>query len=681
MNPSYKNYIFFGLAILGSLYTVNAQTNDTIQNLDKVIIQSFNRTTPYLTSTTSAAKIDASYLKINNPERILEAVNIIPGTKMEERSPGSYRISLRGSTLRSPFGVRNVKIYFDDFILTDASGNSYLNIIDPNFINSIDIMKGPQGGEIGSETGGVIILNSARKDDLSLDLSGGSNNLFSEKFNFSKKIGNHFLQIAQAHHQTDSYREQSAVRRDAFFIKDRWNYANDNTLNINLMYTDLHYETPGGLNKAQMDENRRQARLGTATLLSAVDQKAGIYNKTFLGGLSHLWNINENWSQFTLIQTSLTDFKNPFISNYEVRDEKNFQGRLYLNYKKNLENIKLQTRVGMEAGHNSTDIHNYDNNRGVKGNPQKFDDLKTNSAFYYVTQYISIANKLFFDASLSLNTMKFDWEAIYPTSEKGKITFKNQWLPNFGVNYKIDTTFSIRAKIAKGASFPTTEEVRSSNQNIAQDLAAEYGWNKEIGARKRVGSLFFEVTLFDYNLKDAIVRRQDMNGNDYFINSGGTKQLGFEFLIESNKYQFNNNFLKGAKFLFSGTYYDFKYDNYQIATDDFSKNRVPGTANWSLQSLITLDICKLFSIDYTNYYTSNQYLNDANTIKEDGFIVGNVKLNTNLPINKHFLNVYLGVNNLYNTKYSAGYDLNAFGNRYYNPAALTNFYLGSKFSF
>ena len=42
---------------------------------------------------------------------------------MEERSPGSYRLSIRGSLLRSPFGVRNVKLYLDDFIFTDAGGN------------------------------------------------------------------------------------------------------------------------------------------------------------------------------------------------------------------------------------------------------------------------------------------------------------------------------------------------------------------------------------------------------------------------------------------------------------------------------------------------------------------------------------------------------------------------------
>ena len=35
---------------------------------------------------------------------ILPAVNIIPGIRMEERSPGSYRLNIRGSSLRAPLG-------------------------------------------------------------------------------------------------------------------------------------------------------------------------------------------------------------------------------------------------------------------------------------------------------------------------------------------------------------------------------------------------------------------------------------------------------------------------------------------------------------------------------------------------------------------------------------------------
>ena len=61
---------------------------------------------------------------------LLPVLNTIAGVRMEERSPGSYRLSVRGSLLRSPFGVRNIKVYYNGIPLTDAGGNTYLNLID-----------------------------------------------------------------------------------------------------------------------------------------------------------------------------------------------------------------------------------------------------------------------------------------------------------------------------------------------------------------------------------------------------------------------------------------------------------------------------------------------------------------------------------------------------------------------
>ena len=60
---------------------------------------------------------------------------------MDERSPGSYRLNIRGSSLRSPFGVRNVKIYYDGIPFTDPGGNTYLNQLGFYNIQSVEILK------------------------------------------------------------------------------------------------------------------------------------------------------------------------------------------------------------------------------------------------------------------------------------------------------------------------------------------------------------------------------------------------------------------------------------------------------------------------------------------------------------------------------------------------------------
>jgi iron complex outermembrane receptor protein len=46
------------------------------------------------------------------------------------------------------------------------------------------------------------------------------------------------------------------------------------------------------------------------------------------------------------------------------------------------------------------------------------------------------------------------------------------------------------------------------------------------------------------------------------------------------------------------------------------------------------------------------------------------------PVQHNPLEVYFGADNLLNQKYSLGNDLNAVGNRYYNPSPLRNYYAG-----
>src|SRR6202012_1344623 len=103
---------------------------------------------------------------------------------MEERSPGSYRLSIRGSLLRSPFGIRDVKIYFDEMPLTDAGGNTYLNSVDMNSIQGIEVLKGPDGSLFGANSGGVVLLSPLSKFNtgnyISAGINGGSYGLIHE---------------------------------------------------------------------------------------------------------------------------------------------------------------------------------------------------------------------------------------------------------------------------------------------------------------------------------------------------------------------------------------------------------------------------------------------------------------------------------------------------------------------
>lgn len=673
---------FYLVLPLFSASIVFSQKKDSANLISEVKIDAYKKPTAFINSTKSVSVISDNLLNQNTPERMLESINQIAGARMEERSPGSYRISLRGSTLRSPFGVRNVKVYVDDFILSDASGNTYFNVISPELINKMEIYKGPESGDYGAVTGGTILLRTQTSDNLSANISTGSYGTFNQSFDFSKQMGKHFLEVFQNYYQTDSYRDQSKVQRKQIFIKDNFQYSKKGILKGMLMYSDLDYQTPGGLTLEQMNLNRKQARPKTATLPGALEQDAGIRNKMVLAGLSNEYQFNQNFSHFILVQGSYVDFENPFITNFENRFEKNFALRTHFNYEKTWEKVSLAYRFGFEGGINDILIKNYDNNRGFEGNPQNFDQLKNTSGFYFLSQKLNFNEKLFTDISLSLNSNSYDWERLFPRTETGKIQFKNQWLPNFGVTYLLGKGFSVRGKIGKGNSAPTSEEIRSSTQEFNRNLSPEYGWNKEAGIRKQFGnSLFVEGSYFDFRMKDAIVRRQNESGQEFFVNSGETVQKGIEVLLESKNFDLKNNFFSNFKFRFSGSFYDFKFKNYQQNGNDFSGNDLTGVPKTTVNSLLNFTFFKKLSVDYSHFYTSKIPLNDANTVWSESNLIGNIQFRFPVDIDKTRLNLYFQIQNLYNEEYVLGFDTNAFGNRYYNPAAKRNFVLGMKVDF
>ena len=75
-------------------------------------------------------------------------------------------------------------------------------------------------------------------------------------------------------------------------------------------------------------------------------------------------------------------------------------------------------------------------------------------------------------------------------------------------------------------------------------------------------------------------------------------------------------------------------------------------------------------------------LNDANTVFGRSYHLVNMRLAWETRLDKSWrMTIFGGIDNLLNQEYSLGNDLNAFGSRYFNPAAPINFYGGVRVNF
>src|SRR5438270_7331291 len=136
-----KNFSILLCLVFSKVIFAQSGLQDSIKEtkLNEVIIKAFEQNRQLQDVPASVNYISQSSLSRYSSSSVVQAVNSMPGVRLEERSPASYRFNIRGSSLRSPFGVRNVKIYFNDLPYTDPSGNSYFNQLGYYNINSIEI--------------------------------------------------------------------------------------------------------------------------------------------------------------------------------------------------------------------------------------------------------------------------------------------------------------------------------------------------------------------------------------------------------------------------------------------------------------------------------------------------------------------------------------------------------------
>ncbi|WP_154224408.1 TonB-dependent receptor [Marinicella rhabdoformis] len=667
-----------------------AKENEKVELESIEIIAHFDKQA-ILGLTASAQTITAEQIEAQQTTTFLPAINSIAGIRMEQRAPGSYRLAMRGSLIRSPFGIRNAKIYVDEFPLTDAGGNTYLNLIDPASVASIHVLKGPDGSLYGANSGGVIRMQPKGFDVFqnqgSISSNAGSYGLFQEQWSIQRRVNDDYaFSIDQSFTRSDGYRDHSALNKKTVQTAHKWRYANHKEIRFLVLYSDLHYQTPGGLTESQRQANPRLSRQATAFTPSAIEQKAGIYNTTFFGGITHESHLSDKLTHSLSLFGSNTDFENPFITNYEFRKEKNAGLRTYFSYKNsNHQNAQWQMQWGLETQKGWNNLENYDNNQGRPADLQTKDDLNNHQTSLFYRVMVDLYNRWTIEASMGLNQVEINYTSLKPIFEKGNIDFGNILMPRVASSFSFTDDLAIRASVSKGYSPPTIAEVRSSDNTINTELEPETGTNYEVGLRWEPinKNWYTDLTVYQLDMDNGIVRQVNQAGAEYFVNAGEIKQKGFEatisaFLISPN----DERLIQSLNLQSALTYNHYRFGKYQVEDNDYSRNKVTAVPEWVWTNTLSLSLAKQVGLNISHNYTSTMPLNDANTVYSDAFHLIQLKgtWDLNLSSSKQ-VQLFTGIDNLLNEAYSLGNDINAFGNRYFNPAATRNYYAGVQMSF
>jgi iron complex outermembrane receptor protein len=471
------------------------------------------------------------------------------------------------------------------------------------------------------------------------------------------------------------------MRRDIGSWETMVKASDKQTIHAYILYSDLYYQTPGGLTQTEYNKDPRMARPPVGTQPGAALAQAAIFQKNVTAGFSSTWHFNDHWQNTTAVYGAYTDFANPGIRVYEYRQEPHFGGRTVFEYKSDLGFAGLQLNAGAEAQKGFFETRDFANLAGVQGILQTDDRLNnwTYMTFAQADLKLDHGWTVTAGASYNVNALNIARVSVIPPATDD-IRFDNKLAPRLAVLKKITPDVSLYASASRGFSTPTVQELEKSNGMVGPQLQPENGIDYELGTRGSLlhGKLFYDVDAFFFRIRNAIVQRIDSFGVSYSINAGGTNQHGLETFVSYQLIDEPTGVVRGLRMFVSDTWHDFHYSNFTQDTSDFSGHRLPSVPPQLMVAGLDalLGVGLYANVTYT--YSDHVALNDANTAWAGSYdlLGGRVGFRRVMPGGKFRLDVYSGIDNAFNQKYSLGDDFNAAAGRYYNAAPGRNYYAG-----
>ncbi|SNC66724.1 iron complex outermembrane recepter protein [Hymenobacter gelipurpurascens] len=676
-------------------------TPDTarVQVLPEATVTGYGQQLPLRRTAAAVGVLDAAVLERFPQNALTQAVNTLPGVRLEERATASYRLSVRGSTLRSPFGVRNVKVYYQGIPFTEASGSTSLNLLDPSQLGGIEVIKGPTASVYGAGIGGAVLLTNRRPlpgtSRVQTGFTAGSYGL--RRYTVAAETGTAtgYLRAQYSRQTLDGYREQSALRRETIALDGEMKATEHGTLGLHALYTDLDYQLPGGLTRAQFEQNPRQARPGSATSPGTVAQRTFYASRTALLGATYDYRFTDQLSITGTLYGTGSIIRTPYLVDYERNTVLGLGGRAVLRYRTELAGHTLRLQGGGEMQNGFESSRNYQNRGGTPGLLRYDDEIRTATGFVFAQADYELPVGFLLTAGASYNRLRYritrvSDAATQPANYQFRRDFRPQVSPRVALLKEITPLISAYANVSSGFSPPTEEEIRPSDGSLNRNLQAERGTSYEVGTRGKLfhNRLVFDVAAYDFRLRQTIVTRSDEQGTQLFANSGNTRQRGLEAALSGWLWQQSTapvglsvpalgQVQTGLRAWASYAYNHYRFGQYESGGNDYSGNRLTGTAPHTLSAGLDFNEQLGFYLNPTLNHQARIPLTDANSAYAAGYWTFGTRAGWRRTLLGHLeADVFGGVENITDRRYSLGNDLNAFGNRFFQPAAGRNWYSG-----
>ncbi|HRK26823.1 MAG TPA: TonB-dependent receptor plug domain-containing protein [Chitinophagales bacterium] len=687
ISVSFLGFIAQKIAVVPTNLPLTCLLAPNEQELATVNITAYHTGQKLLQTPAAVVRLPAALLQLTDNTNYLPALNTVAGVKMEQRSMGSYRISIRGSLLRSPFGMRNIKMYLNDIPITDAGGENPINNIDPLLPDAVEVVKGPASSLYGAGTGGALLFTANPPPATGMQIKTGA-------MAGSYGLQQYSAQLQTATQQADAtaiytrrrwngYRQHENHRFDGVNLLTRFYPDAKNTITLMALYADVRFQIAGNIDSAAVAANPRQFGGQAQTL------NANVNKQRLIAGVSHRYRVNKNLTNLASASGFWEVKDNPygtnaFNSGIKRESGSGFNLRTQTTYQNQLGSaITARLTAGAEWLHSFLATKDYVNLQGAPGAIRQDNELFLSQLSVFAQAAVELPWQLQVVMGGSYNFNRYQIDQLLPTArpDTALFTFAQNLQPVFsprlGVVKTIWKTVALQGSISRGFAPPAAEELVLPNGSLNLNLQAETGANYELGIRGSFwrGKLFAEVNAYRLLLKNEILAQGQPA---IYYNSGKTQHQGVEAMLQATLANDEQKMLSECMVLLSYARQPFVFTRYtNLQPDAFANNQLPGVAPHTVSAAAKLAFKWGFYLNLNHNFYAQTPLNNANTDFAPAYHLLNARLGYRKTLFTRWqIELFAGANNLLNEQYSAFHNLNAPGKRYFNPSPARNYYGG-----
>jgi iron complex outermembrane receptor protein len=613
-----------------------------------------------------------------------EALAAVPGVHIANRENMALgsRVTLRGFGARAAFGVRGVRIIADGIPLTLADGQSNLTNLDLGGAARIEVLRGAASALYGNAAGGVILVRTASPAELGAfgarvvvgDEAGRSMGALTRiEAAVSTPLANGGLRVGASHLQRDGVRAHAAAEVALLNAQLVQQLAPATLLRLvlNAAHAPMA-ENPGSL---PFDSARQSPR---SAWPNNVHTGSGEEATQVQGGavLEHTFGARRAtvsaWGAHRALENPIP------VAFIEIARAAG-GARAQLDH----DGSRIRYTLGLETELQRDDRYEWSNEGGARGAQQRRDQRDA------VTTVAPFAG-----ASLRSGRMiasvgaRYDRVAFATTDrlltdglQSGSRTL-SAFSPSAALLLDLGRDIAAYANAGRAFQTPTTTELANAPPppgtpccpaGFNASLEPERTVGGELGLRAALAEwLDVDAAVFYYRVRDAIVPFQveGIEERSFFRNAGRTRHRGLELAAVAAP-------IPRLRLRAALTRLDVRFVDDGDPAVDHDGNHVPGIP--PVHVFAEIRWRGPVSLELEAEHTRGYFANDANTpaaFVPAATVLG-ARAYATVSVSRLALEPFAAVRNLTDERYIGAAAINAFGGRFFEPAAGRMILLGA----